>query len=128
VAVNSAGTTYSPNQNYPSCVGTPPAFPGSYTVPSVTTSPATNLAAKSAVLNGTFNAGGSMAYVYFQWDTDASFAAPFNITSFQLSTTSGGISSAINGLLPNRTYYFRVMATNFKGTAVGVTQTVTTSP
>lgn len=78
---------------------------------SVAASPATSISNSTAILNGMLQSLGntSRAQVWFEYGTTADYG---NSTDMQTMDYPGQFSSAIAGLAPGRTYYFRAVALN----------------
>jgi hypothetical protein len=78
---------------------------------SVGASPATSISNSTAILNGMLQSLGntSKAQVWFEYGTTADYG---NSTDMQTMNYPGQFSSAITGLAPGRTYYFRAVALN----------------
>lgn len=90
--------------------------------PTVQTTPATDITATSATLNGRTNARGTATEYFFDYGADPTLAAgtttigPFNAGSL---STFVGRSRPITGLTGCTTYYFRIRATNAQGSDTG---------
>jgi len=92
-------------------------FSGSF--PTVTTGGVTNIASKSATLNGTVNANGLSTTVWFEYGINSS---TYNdVSSTQTLNGWGNISVSIDvsELKPGTTYYCRIVAQNSAGTEYG---------
>jgi hypothetical protein len=91
----------------------------------VTTNPATNVTASSAILRGSLNPQGLTTTVYFQYGTTTSYG---HTTAMQTHTgnTFQNIASNIGSLTAHTTYHFRIVAHNSDGTRVGADRTFTT--
>jgi len=78
---------------------------------SVTTSPVSAVTSSTAVLNGVLNNLGntSKVQVWFEYGTTADYG---NSTELQTLYNPGTFSSAVTGLAPSRTYYYRAVALN----------------
>lgn len=90
------------------------------TLPTIVTSPATNITQSSAVLNGNLTSDGGLPILDkgFCWDTLANpDTGRFKKTV--LPFTTGSFSSSIDGLLTNRKYYSRAFAITDAGIAYG---------
>ena len=93
-------------------------------LPTVTTDPATSVAATTATLNGPLdNDGGEACDCGFEWGETIAYG---NTTPTQSRTTGQTFSQVISGLDPNTTYHFRAFATNAAGTSYGADRTFTT--
>jgi phosphodiesterase/alkaline phosphatase D-like protein len=122
VAVNSKGTSY----------GSDHTFKTVDAVKDTTTEAATEVDRTSATLNGSLDPDGLETHYYFQWGTSrrygqSSVAPPGTLTE----TSSAGqlhLSLPTTGLAPQRTYHFRIVATNARGTTFGNDLTFTTLP
>jgi len=102
---------------------------GVNSAPSVTTGAATSITVSGATLNGTISSIGCSAVTAYgvEYSTVSGFA---NGTGTQLPSSnlaSGSFSSAVSGLNPSTTYYFKAYATNGGGTAYGTEQSFTTA-
>jgi len=93
--------------------------------PIVTTKPATNVATSSATLNGLLDPHGLSTSVNFQYGTTTSYGST-TATQTQTGNTYRNISANISGLMANRTYHFRIKATNMLGTRFGSDRTFST--
>lgn len=93
-------------------------------IPIVETHPATGIGQFAATLNGflTNDVGGPCA-CGFEWGATAWYG---NVTPTTNQTTGDFFAQPIIGLLPNRTYHFRALATNAEGTAYGTDMSFTT--
>lgn len=91
----------------------------------VTTDPATGLAAVLATLNGTLNQdGGEACECGFEWGLDTGYGTT---TPTESKVTGETFSQVIGGLVPNTVYHFRAFATNSVGTGYGDDETFTTA-
>ena len=117
------GGTYSGMQHYGVTVL---RLAGGSTLPSVTTSDASNVAASSARLNGNLTSLGtaSSVSVSFQWGTSpGSYSTE---TTSQTKTVTGVFSSDLGSLSSGATYYFRTKAVG-NGTSYGAEKSFITS-
>ncbi|MDB6174478.1 MAG: hypothetical protein JWL59_3789 [Chthoniobacteraceae bacterium] len=93
--------------------------------PVAVTLAATNLDSGSAILNGTVNAAGGSATVFFDYGLDTNYGS----TVTGVRATGGGdtaFSANLIYLTPLTTYHFRVRATTAGGTTNGTDLTLTT--
>jgi len=121
-ATNSEGTSYGNQIQFNTL---------SPTVPTLTTSAATNLTYKTATLNGNLtNLGGDgmviSEYGFCYATTPAPTTVNTKVVSGTNKTTIGAFSSDVVGLSQNTTYYVRAYATNSEGPAYGAEKTFTT--
>ena len=119
-ATNTAGTTFGADRTFTTLSAIGP--------PIVRTDVATNVASHSATLNGLLDPHGLSTSVNFQYGTTTSYGST---TPAQTHTgnTYRNISANISGLMANRTYHFRIKATNTAGsTRFGGDRTFTTKP
>ncbi|MCX6253694.1 MAG: DUF1566 domain-containing protein [Bacteroidia bacterium] len=116
-ATNSAGTAY----------GDELIFTTSSVVPTLTTTPITEITQTTATSGGniTNDGGASVTARGVCWNTSASPTITNNKTSD--GTGAGIFSSSLTGLTANMTYYVRAYATNSAGTAYGNELTFTTN-
>jgi hypothetical protein len=87
--------------------------------PTATTGSATNITTNSATLTGTVNPNGLATTVYFQWGTSPSYGNSTPSQSIGSGTSTVNVSANLSGLLPNTTYYYRIVASNSAGTTYG---------
>jgi hypothetical protein len=106
----------------PTATTTPSPTPGP---PTVTTSPATNVAISSARLQGTVNPHGLITSVRFQYGTTMNYGLVCASQNFS-GTTTQNVSANVSGLAAGTTYHFRIVATNIMGTTYGSDRTFTT--
>ena len=102
--------------------------------PTPVTLAATNIDSTTATLNGTVNAHrDTTTSITIRYSTDSSTVTNNTATSPTVSPTQVGgntdvaVSASITGLNPSTTYWFRVRATNSRGTNVGTLQSFTTT-
>ncbi len=95
---------------------------------SVGEEPVSNVASNSATLEAQVNPGGGATTYQFEYGTSTSYGTnvpvPDGDAGSGLSETS--ISYHLQGLTPNTTYHYRVVATNPLGTVGGADHTFTT--
>ncbi len=80
--------------------------------PDVVTDPATSVTPTSATLNGTVNPNGLATSYQFEYDTVNPPVAHTGTTSAGSGTTVQPASTAVTGLAPGTTYFFRISATS----------------
>ncbi|CAN5883833.1 hypothetical protein BH11VER1_BH11VER1_05640 [soil metagenome] len=95
-------------------------------IPTVATSPVSNLLLSSVTLNGTVNPEGYTTTARFEYGLTSGYGSG---ASFVLSPSNGTsaqpVSATLSGLLPDTLYHYRLSATN-AGTASTVDATFTT--
>jgi sugar lactone lactonase YvrE len=98
--------------------------------PAAATSPATGVAATTAMLAGTVNPNGSDTHAWFLWGTSSGLVGASQTASQDLGATAGSdaASATISGLSPSTTYYYQVVAQSSVGTASGAIFSFTTTP
>jgi hypothetical protein len=97
--------------------------------PTVTTLPATDINSSAATLNGIVNANTLLTNVSFDWGITSFYgnnavATPSTVTG----TTDTPVLANLSGLTSNKTYHFRVRASNAAGMTTGADLTFTTFP
>jgi hypothetical protein len=90
-------------------------------IPDVTTEPATSVASESATLHGTVNPDSEgAATCQFEWGTTSEFG---HVASCSAGVPDGSspvaVQAALSGLHSDRTYFFRLQASNKNGTNPG---------
>jgi hypothetical protein len=109
VATNAGGTT----------LGTDGTFTTGGAVPTVVTSPATNILDKSATLNGSLNPNFLATTAFFEYGLTTGYGQTVPLPDVAASGSAVSVSSSISGLLPSTTYHFRLVAQNSMGTTFG---------
>ena len=97
--------------------------------PTIETKSASSIMTTEATLNTTVNPNGSATTYQFEYGTTAEYGskAPASPKSIGSGTSPVEVSEKIEGLAPETTYHFRLVATNEKGATVeGEDQTFTT--
>ncbi|MCC9019725.1 hypothetical protein [Flavobacterium lipolyticum] len=96
-------------------------------LPTVTTTTATNVGSTKAIIGGNVTADGGDANVErgIVWATTASPTIANN--KFQIGTGTGIFSNTVTGLTPGSTIHYRAYAKNTAGTAYGAESTFVTS-
>jgi hypothetical protein len=102
------------------CESTPPILP------TVTSGSATNVTGGAATLNGTVNPNGINTTYYFQWGTTTGYGNTTSSQSAGNGLSNVAVSANITRLIPNTTYHYRVVATNWTGTTNGSDKTFKT--
>ena len=121
VAENAVGTTVGIDQNFKTLDA----------VQSLSTEAATNPAAGSETLNGSYTGGGTDTHYYFEWGPTDAYG---HTTPVPPGTDAGSgsgtqnVSTVINGLEILTTYHYRIVAVDEFGTTYGVDQTFFSSP
>lgn len=138
VATISAGTFTAPNTFSPSVSGsnrfakiTPSGGTCSYvvpftyrTLPVVTTNAVLGQTPSSATLNGTINPMFTpLSFARFEVSTSPTFS-PMTVivvptTAIETGNSPVAVSGLLTGIIPNRTYYYRLRAVNANGGALG---------
>ncbi len=100
--------------------------PPSAKAPAAATRAATKVTHTSATLRGTVNPNGSATSYYFQYGRSRAYRKQSSSRSAGADTTTHPQSATISGLLPGRTYHFRIVAHNKAGTSYGADQKFST--
>jgi len=117
VATNSVGETIGPDETFTTLVPTPPV---------VSTGQAVGVAQNSATLTGTIDTQGLETVYEFDMGVDTSYGTRiFGDAGVEPGTNT--YTFPLQGLKPDTTYHFRIVATNTFGTTYGVDQTFTTA-
>jgi plastocyanin len=117
VASNARGTRFGADRTFTTLSPTG--------LPIVRTDAATNVASHSATLNGLLNPHGLSTTVSFQYGLTTNYGSTTPVQT-QAGNTYRAIRANITGLIANRTYHFRIRATNMAGTRFGRDRTFTT--
>jgi Ricin-type beta-trefoil lectin domain-like len=118
VAQNEVGTAYGADQT----ITTP-------LLPTVTTEAATGVTANEATLNATINPNGMSTTYELQYGTTTSYGSAGPATEAEAGSGVIGVKvlAAPEGLSPETTYHYRVVATSKAGTVFGADKTLTTA-
>ena len=98
-------------------------------IPQVITDPSTEVAGRSATLNGRVNPNGGETAVRFEWGLTPEYGNETTAQESPLaaSTSEQAVSAGLSDLQPGTTYHYRVMAENAAGSAAGEDRTFTTT-
>jgi subtilisin family serine protease/streptogramin lyase len=96
--------------------------------PTATTEAATEVTDKGTILNATVNPNGLATTYRFEYGTTTAYgsSAPIPDEAIGSGTSEVKVAEPLEGLTPNTTYHYRVVATNAEGTVKGEDQTFTT--
>jgi hypothetical protein len=96
--------------------------------PTITTKPASSSGKTKATVNGIVNPNALETTYQFEYGTTTGYGskAPAASKSIGSGTSPVEVSEGIEGLAPETTYHYRLLATNAKGTTQGPDQTFTT--
>lgn len=97
--------------------------------PAITVGQVTGVGASGATLSGTVNPNGNgnwAASYEFQYGLSTSYTVSM-LGDAGSASSPVPASATLEGLLPNRTYHYRLVATNAGGTTIGQDQTFTTA-
>lgn len=118
VAANAGGTSYGSEQTFNTLPN----------APVVTTEAASGVSQEAATLNASVDPeGGEVSNCQLEYGTSEAYGLSVPCSpSPGAATSSVAVSAELAGLEANRTYHFRVVATNAGGTTYGEAQTFTT--
>jgi phosphodiesterase/alkaline phosphatase D-like protein len=108
VGTNSKGTAYGDIKSFTTPADKPDAVTGGNTP-----------APTSATIKGTADPNGAATTAYFQWGKTSSLGTNTGSQSVGSGNDPANVSAGLSGLTPGTTYYYRVVATNAKGTDYG---------
>ena len=94
--------------------------------PTATTNPASGVTSSGATLNGMINPNGNSTHCYFEWGTSTTYGSAIPTQSDSGGTSDVNVSALINGLTPNTTYHYRLVAISSAGRTNGGDQTFET--
>jgi hypothetical protein len=97
-----------------------------YEGPTVTTATASDLAPRSATLNGTIDPGGVAATYRYEYGLDTSYGSSTDDLDAGGGTGADPAPGPVTGLSPNTTYHYRIVGSNSSGSILGDDQTLTT--
>ena len=120
VGINSVGTSPGADLTFT----TPPT---TVQPPTVITTAATSVGSTTATLNGTVNPNGAETTVFLEYGLDVSYGSLSAPIVIPAGNGAVPVFANIEGLLPNTTYHFRVVAINEADTIAGDDLTFTTA-
>lgn len=90
-----------------------------YSAPTATTTAASNVTSSSATISGSYTTGGDPnTNITLRWGASNNLSV-YTDVSMGTASSNGDTSTALSGLTPGTTYYFRIIASNSIGTANG---------
>jgi hypothetical protein len=101
----------------------PPAAPP----PTATTGAAAGIGRHGATVHGTVNPRGARTTYYFEFGLTAAYGFRSTPRSVSAGTAARSVRASLTGLQSGRTYHYRLVARNARGTALGQDRTFTTS-
>jgi hypothetical protein len=116
VAMNTAGTATGSDLTFSTAIA-----------PDAVTSPATNVAATSATLNGAVNPNGRPTSWYFEYGTTAAYGSTSSSKNAGSGSASIKVSASLTKLTTGTTYHFRLVAKSDAGTSRGADETFATT-
>jgi phosphodiesterase/alkaline phosphatase D-like protein len=128
----SSGTTYHYRVTATNATGTSHSSDGTFTTassqpPAVVTEPASPVTQSTATLNATVDPEDeTVSDCHFEYGTSESYGSVPCSPSPGGGTSAVAVSAHIEGLTPETTYHFRVVATNPTGTSTGADRSFTT--
>lgn len=94
--------------------------------PSAITGPASDLGQDGATLSAFVDPSGSETTYHFEYGTDATYGRSTPDGSAGSGVGAGLVEATVDGLQPETTYHYRLVATNAHGTQEGADRTFTT--
>ena len=95
--------------------------------PTVTTGSPSSVGQSSATPSGTVNPNGQSTTYFFKYGTTTSYGLQTTPASAGSGTGVVAVHQTLDGLTPNTTYHYQLVATSSAGTTTGTDQTFTTS-
>ena len=95
--------------------------------PTVTTGSPSSVGQSSATPSGTVNPNGQSTTYFFKYGTTTSYGLQTTPASAGSGTGVVAVHQTLDGLTPNTTYHYQLVATSSAGTTNGTDQTFTTS-
>jgi hypothetical protein len=95
--------------------------------PSATTGSPSNVGQSNATVNGTVNPNGQSTTYYFKYGTTTTYGLQTTPAGAGSGTGNVAVHAALDGLSPNTTYHYQLVATSSAGTSNGPDETFTTT-
>ena len=115
VATNALGSCLGPDVAF---IAAPP--------PAVVTTASTNITHNSGTLNGTVDDLGIDADVWVEWGPTAAYGTTVDLGTLAAGSGFTNFPVPLTGLLPSKTYHYRIVAENVTGRTTGINRTLTT--
>lgn len=93
--------------------------PVSGSIPTATTTSATNITQTSATLRGTVNPSNNSTSAWFEWGTTSSLGNTLSSINAGNGSSNVDVAITLSGLSENTVYYYRAVAQNSYGIAYG---------
>ena len=122
----SSGSTYTTNSNYSSYSGSSSNSSGASLAPSVATNGPVSVSSNSAVINGSINPNNVYTTFWFEFGLSQSFGQKTSVESAGAGNAWQLVTGNLSGLETGKTYYYRVVAQNNRGTSFGDAKSFTT--
>jgi NHL repeat len=116
VATNKEGIGYGQDETFTTVADAPPL---------VSTGPASGISVSGATISGTIDPREVQATYEFEYGTDASYGTQVSGTAFP-EQGAQTVTLSLQGLQPNTTYHYRLVASNPDATVAGEDETFTT--
>jgi len=117
VAGNSGGTGVGNDLTFATVAGPP----------TPTTLPASDVTGTNATLNGSLLTGHLATAAYFQYGLTTNYGSYSATNTLASAFVTLSVSNLVSNLAPNKTYHFRLVATNSTGSALGNDLSVVTA-
>jgi hypothetical protein len=95
--------------------------------PSATTGSPSNVGQSNATVNGIVNPNGQSTTYYFKYGTTTTYGLQTTPAGAGSGTGNVAVHAALDGLSPNTTYHYQLVATSSAGTSNGPDETFTTT-
>ena len=95
--------------------------------PSVTTGSPSNVGESSATVNGTVNPNGQSTTYFFRYGTTTSYGLQTSPSGAGSGTGMVAVHAGLDGLSPNTTYHYQLVATSSAGPSNGPDESLTTT-
>jgi hypothetical protein len=95
--------------------------------PSATTGSPSNVGQSNATVNGTVNPNGQSTTYYFKYGPTTTYGLQTSPAGAGSGTGNVAVHAALDGLSPNTTYHYQLVATSSAGTSNGLDETFTTT-
>ncbi len=95
--------------------------------PTVTTGSPSSVGQSSATVSGTVNPNGQSTSYFFKYGTTTTYGLQTTPAGAGNGTGTVAVHQTLDGLTPNTTYHYQLVATSSAGTTNGTDQTFTTS-
>ena len=124
---SSSGASSSTTSSSNSLTGHLSSLDALTSAPDVTTGTSSGTTTVATALSGTVNPNGAVTTYAFHFGANSAMTSTTPVMTVVAGTSAVDVSATVQGLSPNTTYLYSLVATNADGTTSGITQSFSTA-